>query len=333
MAGMSGHKVLFTREDFAGLPWTELEPLLPGWEISACPAGELAGRLDGVDVVCPVGAWIGADMVAQGRFGLIQQYGVGLDKIDVGAATGARIWVCRLPGDQTGNADSVAELAVLLVLAAMRRLDEVRAALREGRWGRPVGRSLAGTTTALVGLGAIGTAVAGRLAGFGTRMIGVRASPGRGGPASVQRVVGPDRLHEVLAEADVIVCSAMGGAGTRHLFDQQAFAACRPGAVFVNVARGTLVDEPALLAPLDSGTIAAAGLDVHAVEPADPWGPLPAHPRVIATPHVAGVTESMFRRSGELFAANLTRWARGERPQWAVNEPRGARSLPASVRG
>jgi phosphoglycerate dehydrogenase-like enzyme len=330
---MPNRTVLFSRASFAGLPWTDLAPLLPGWEIRACPRDELARHLDGVDVLCPVGTLVGPELIQRSGFGLIQQYGVGLEKVDVDAATRAGVWVCRLPGDQTGNADSVAELAVLLVLAAMRRLDEVRAAFRQGRWGQPVGTSLTGTTTSLIGLGAIGTAVAARLAGFGTRMIGVRADPRRGGPADVERVMGPDALHDALAAADVVVCCAMGGPGTERLFSREAFAACKPGAVFVNVARGSIVDEPALLAALESGQIGAAGLDVHAVEPADPASALSRHPRVIATPHVAGVTESMFRRSGELFAANVTRWARGEPPQWAVNTPGGARSFPPGPHG
>lgn len=315
-------KVLFGREQFnVGLSWTELAPLLPGWQISGCPPGELAAYVDSVDVVCPFGAKISAEVIARGRFGLIQQYGVGLDRVAVDAATEAGVWVCRLPGDQTGNADSVAELAVLQVLALLRRLDEARAALADGRWGQPVGQSLLGTTTVLVGLGAIGTAVARRLAGFGTRLIGVRAHPERGGPDVVERVVDPDALLDVLAEADVVICSAMGSADTRHLFGRRAFTAVKPGVIFVNVARGSLVDESALLDALDSGRVAAAGLDVYAVEPADTAHPLLAHARVLATPHIAGLTDVMFRRSGELFAANLTRWWHGETPRWAVNRP------------
>jgi phosphoglycerate dehydrogenase-like enzyme len=315
-------KVLFGREQFnVGLSWTELAPLLPGWQISGCPSGELAAYVDSVDVVCPFGAKISAEVIARGRFGLIQQYGVGLDRVAVDAATEAGVWVCRLPGDQTGNADSVAELAVLQVLALLRRLDEARAALADGRWGQPVGQSLLGTTTVLVGLGAVGTAVASRLAGFGTRLIGVRAHPERGGPDVVERVVDPDALLDVLAEADVVICSAMGSADTRHLFGRRAFTAVKPGVIFVNVARGSLVDESALLDALDSGRVAAAGLDVYAVEPADAAHPLLAHARVLATPHIAGLTDVMFRRSGELFAANLTRWWHGETPRWAVNRP------------
>jgi phosphoglycerate dehydrogenase-like enzyme len=320
-------EVLFGREKFnVGLPWTELGPLLPGWRIRGCPAGELAAHLDGVDVVCPFGAAVSAEAIARGRFGLIQQYGVGLDRVAVDAATEAGVWVCRLPGDRTGNADSVAEMAVLHVLALLRRLDDARAGLAAGRWGQPVGRSLLGTTTVLVGLGAIGSAAARRLVGFGTRLIGVRAHPELGGPEAVDRVVGPDALHDVLGEADVVICSAMGSAETRQLFGRRAFGAVKPGAVFVNVARGSLVDESALLDALDSGRVAAAGLDVFAVEPADATQPLLAHPRVLATPHIAGLTEVMFQRSGELFAANLIRWWRGETPRWAVNRPPVLRS-------
>ncbi|HLU57997.1 MAG TPA: NAD(P)-dependent oxidoreductase [Pseudonocardia sp.] len=273
-------EVLFGREEFnPGLPWTRLQPLLPGWRIRGCRAAEPAAHVDGADVVCPFGAEVGAEVIARGPFGLIQQYGVGLDRVDVDAATEAGVWVCRLPGDRTGNADSVAELAVLHVLALPRRLDDARSALAAGRWGQPVGRSLLGTTTVLVGLGVIGTAVARRLAGFGTRLVGVRARPELGGPEPVERVVGPDALLDVQAEADVVVCCAMGSPETGNLFDARAFEAVKPGAVFVNVARGSLVDEPALVAALDSGRVCAAGLDVHAAEPADPAGPLLTHPR------------------------------------------------------
>jgi phosphoglycerate dehydrogenase-like enzyme len=95
----------------------------------------------------------------------------------------------------------------------------------------------------------------------------------------------------------------------------------KPGALFVNVARGGLVDEAALLAALESGRLGGAGLDVHSREPADPSSALLRHPLVLATPHVGGLTGLMFRRTGQLFAANLQRWAQGETPRWAVNSP------------
>jgi phosphoglycerate dehydrogenase-like enzyme len=252
-----------------------------------------------------------------GEFGLIQQFGVGLEKVDVAAATERGIWVARLPGDLGGNADSVAEIAVLHLLTLSRRLDDARQTLRDGRWGGPIGASLVGQTVLIVGLGAIGHAVAARLVPFGARLTGIRASPERGGPVS--EVAGPADLHRMLSQADAVICAAMYDRGNARMFDAAAFAAMRPGALFVNVARGGLVDEPALLAALDSGHVAGAGLDVFTGEPRP--GPLARHPRVLATPHVAALTGHMLRESARLFSQNVHRWADGQVPLWAVNRP------------
>jgi phosphoglycerate dehydrogenase-like enzyme len=278
-------------------------------------------------VVCPLGAPVSAPTIRAGCFGLIQQFGVGLDGVDVAAATELGVWVSRVPGDAGGNADSVAELAVLHLLALSRRLDEARAALTQRRWpDRPVGRSLLDATVLIVGLGAIGTAVARRLAPFGPRLLGVRGRPGRGGPPEVADVGGPDRLPELLSQADAVICCAELHAGTAGLFGAAQFAAMKPGAIFVNVARGGLVDEPALLAALDSGQVGGAGLDVFAREPADPGDPLVRHPRVLATPHVGWLTGLMFDRTAHVFAQSILRWAGGGAPRWAVNAPAFRRS-------
>ncbi len=331
---MTDPVLLFCRERFtAELPWTDVEPLLPGWEIRSCPRSEVARHLDGVDVLCPFGAMIDAAILEAGTFGLVHQYGVGLEKVDIPRATELGVWAARVPGELGGNASGVAEIAMLFVLALRRRLDDARAALAtSGGWNsRPTGRSLDGATVAVVGLGAIGVAVADRFAPFGMRVIAVRADPVKGGPASVERVVGPERLEGVLAEADVVICCADGSSGC--LFGEREFDAMRPGAIFVNVARGGLVDETALLAALESGHLAGAGLDVHAVEPADPRSALLSHPNVLATPHVGGLTDVMFRRTGEAFARSLQRWAAGEPPLWPANSPAFCRSrlgTPAS---
>ncbi len=316
-------KLLFAREQIgAGLAWADLAPALPGWEIAACAPGRVADFLDGADVVCPLGAPIGRGVIEAGTFGLIHQFGVGLDGVDVAAATELGVWVARVPGDAGGNADSVAELAVLHLLALTRRLDETRAALLERRWAdRPAGRSLLGATIAVVGLGAIGTAVARRLAPFGPRLLGVRARPELGGPPEVAEVTGTAGLHGVLRRADAVVCCAMLDHASTGLFGAAEFAAMKPGALFVNVARGGLVEEDALLAALDSGQVGGAGLDVYQHEPADPDAPLVRHPRVIATPHAGWLTSMMFRETGAVFAASLQRWAAGGQPCWAVNAP------------
>jgi len=239
---------------------------LPGWELQVCRGDETLDHLDGADVLVPMPNTVDREIIEAGTFGLIQQYGVGLERVDVEAATEAGVWVARLPAGLTGNADGVAELAVAQILTAVRRLDEARAAVANG-WWQPISGSLVGSTVAIVGLGAIGTSLAQRLAGFGCRLIGVRAHPEAGGPPSVAKVVGPDQLRDVLAESAVVICSAMAGAETHNLFDAEAFGACKPGAVFINVARGVLVDDDALLAALESGRISWAGLDVFRTGP------------------------------------------------------------------
>jgi phosphoglycerate dehydrogenase-like enzyme len=318
-------KVLFGREQVsADLSWAQhFAAHLPGWEIAGCaPGSALAEHLDGVDVICPLGARIGPEVIAAGSFGLVHQFGVGLERVDVEAATDLGVLVARVPGDVSGNADSCAELAVLQLLALARHLDESRAVLADGRWSdRPMGRSLLDATVLIVGLGAIGAALARRLAPFGCRLLGVRARPDLGGPAGMELVASPDQLPGLLAQADAVMCCAVLHEGNAGMFGPAEFSMMRPGALFVNVARGGLVDEAALLAALESGQVAGAGLDVFSHEPADPQSPLVRHPNVIATPHIGWHTGFMFRQTSEAFAANLMRYSRGEQPQWTVNAP------------
>lgn len=333
MTGTDQPVILFGRERFTTeVDWVALAPLLPGWTVKGCPPHQIGEHVEGADVVVPFGAFVDAPVLEAGMFGLVNQYGVGLEKVDIERATELGVWVARIPGDATGNADSVAEIAMLHLLAAFRRLDDARLVVRERRWeSRPTGRSLLGSTVAVVGLGAIGAAVIARLAPFGARLLGVRARPDRGGPPGLLRVAGPAELADVVSEADAVICCAMFERGSKPMFGAAVFAAMKPGAVFVNVARGGLVDEAALLAALESGQLAAAGLDVHAVEPADPRSALLTHPRVIATPHLGGLTETMFRRTAELLAGNVLRWAAGQPPHWAANAPAVGRCRPGSA--
>jgi D-3-phosphoglycerate dehydrogenase len=141
----------------------------------------------------------------------------------------------------------------------------------------------------------------------------------------VAEVAGLEGLPALLGQADVVVCCAMLHEGNAGMFGPAEFAAMKPGALFVNVARGGLVDEAALLAALDAGQVGGAGLDVHAREPADPDSALLRHPRVFATPHAGGLTRMMFTRTGRVFAENLERWAAGQPPRWAVNAPAAPR--------
>jgi phosphoglycerate dehydrogenase-like enzyme len=171
-------------------------------------------------------------------------------------------------------------------------------------------REIQGTTWLVVGFGGIGREVAVRAKAFGARVIGVRRTPAGDEPAD--EMITPDRLIDKVSGADVIVLCAPGATDTFHLVDEAMLASVREGAVLVNVARGSLVDEDALIRALDAGQLAHAVLDVFATEPLPADSPLWDHPRVTVTPHSSGGGLGRYRRSAEVFAANLTRYLNHE---------------------
>jgi phosphoglycerate dehydrogenase-like enzyme len=311
---------------FCGEGFTEsrrrLAPLVPAHVLATCPNEAVLDHLHGVDVVVPYVARIDEHVIAGGSFGLVQQFGVGLEGVDVPGATAAGVWVARVPSAGTGNAESAAEHALLLMLALSRHLPQAQAALGDGVVGDPSGIALWKKTACIVGLGDIGSALATRLRACGMRLVAVRRRPERGGIAElgVERVFGPDGLLEALALADYVAICVNYDAATHHLIDRAAFAAMKKGAFFINVARGGLVDPDALLHALESGRLAGAGLDVYWEEPPDPKHPIFRH-NVIATPHVAGVTDASYDGIAQVVARNIERYSRGDAPLFAVNAP------------
>ncbi len=314
-------RVLFCGEGFSESR-RRLAPLVPDAELTTCPSDRVVQSLDGADVVVPYVSPIDSSVIGAGKFGLVQQFGVGLDGVDIEAATTAGVWVARVPSAGTGNAESVAEHALLLMLALSRRLSEARAALLEGRVGDPAGVALWGKTACIVGLGDIGSALARRLRALGMRLIAVRRRPQSEGAQElgVERVFGPDELHAALALADYAIVCVNYDAASRNLIDADALRAMKPGAYVVNVARGGLVDPDALTAALKSGHVAGAGLDVFWEEPPDPRNPLFAQ-NVIVTPHIAGVTDASYIGIAKIVAENIQRYARGDAPLFAANAP------------
>lgn len=320
-------KILFCNEGYSEAR-RQLAHFLPNATIVASPGDRVGQHLADVDVLVPYMAAIDAAIIDRGTFGLIQQFGVGLETVDVAAATRAGVWVARIPSDQTGNAESVAEHAVLLMLALARDLRHTRAHIETRQLGEPAGRALLGKTACIVGVGAAGGALATRLAAFGLRLIAVRKNLSGPSPSGVklEKSYGLAQLADAVRDADFVIITARYEADAYHLFDQEIFAAMRQGACIVNVARGGFIDHAALADALRSGHLAGAGLDVVEGEPIDPTDPLLAL-NVIVTPHVAGVTDASYAGIAREFAANVQRYARGEPPLHVVNRPSSPRGI------
>jgi phosphoglycerate dehydrogenase-like enzyme len=212
---------------------------------------------------------------------------------------------------------NIAEHALAMMLMFARRLPLYFRHQIAGRWDRavrgrddPAIQELGGATLAVVGLGHIGELIAEKARVFGMRVIGVRRDAGRPSSAA-DRVVGLDRLGDVLAEADHVCLSLPLTPGTRHVIDASKLARMKPTAFLYNVSRGGIVDEPALVEALERRRIAGAGLDVFEQEPLAAASPLWRLDNVILTPHVSGVTPRYFDRFAPILAENLRRWMDG----------------------
>jgi len=215
------------------------------------------------------------------------------------------------------HAVSMAEHALGLMLAFARKLHLARDLQHERRWEqvgqwtqRPPFGQLAGSTLGLVGLGAVGSALAARAAALEMRVVAVRPHP-QADPAPAHEQWGLERLPELLGRADWVVLAAPHTQATRGLIGRAELARMKPGAVLVNLGRGALVDEPALVAALQAGRIAGAALDVVSREPLAADSPLWDLPNVILTPHVSGLGPDYWERAVEQFSGNLERHLAG----------------------
>jgi len=204
----------------------------------------------------------------------------------------------------------IAEHVLAMMLALSRKIPEMVRAQAEARWAGVSGSELAESTVLIVGLGGIGSRVAARCAAFGMRVIATRRRvklPSTG----VDAVYSADRLRDALPQADWVVVCAPLTTETRHMVGPAEFALMKPGAGLINIARGGLVDEEALVDALRSGHLAGAGLDVFAEEPLPPTSPLWSQPNVIVSPHSAGSSPRSIPRTLRLFEENLRRYLSG----------------------
>lgn len=257
----------------------------------------------------------GADLQLAPRLRLVHKLGAGVNTIDVDAATELGIAVANMPG---ANAPSVAEGAILLMLAALRRLPELDRATRQGL-GWPTDASLGETvrdigscTVGLVGYGNIAKRVEQIVTAMGGTVL--HTNTANDGTDTWRR------LPDLLADSDIVSLHLPLTPATGKLIDRAALATMKPHAVLVNTSRGGVVDEPALVEALTDGKLAAAGLDVFATEPVEPDNPLLRLDNVVVTPHVTWYTADTMRRYLAEAVANCERLAAGQRLANLVNE-------------
>ena len=216
----------------------------------------------------------------------------------------------RLTNASGANAASIAEFVFARILGELKRTRRLDTYQQQKRWRPVFGKSIAGKTIGLVGFGPINQAVARRARAFELEVIVVRRSAAPSDLAD--EVLGPDGLHAMLGRCDIVVGAVPESPETHRLFDQSAFAAMRDGSMFVNVGRGSLVDEPALVAALRSGKLRAAALDVTAVEPLPEASPLWEAPNIYISAHCSTEPTGFFESTHRIFAENLDRYLDGQ---------------------
>jgi lactate dehydrogenase-like 2-hydroxyacid dehydrogenase len=249
--------------------------------------------------------------VSRPRAKILANFGVGYNHIDVGAAKAAGLAVTNTPGAVT---DATADIALSLILMTARRLGEGERLVRAGKWDgwgpvQMLGTHVSGKTVGVIGMGRIGKAIARRCHfGFGMEVI----YHNRSTVADVDVPARAGAMAEAMA-ADFVVVAVPGGAGTHHLIDAQVIEMMKPSGIFVNISRGDVVDETALVDALQKGRIAGAGLDVYEFEPKVPAA-LMAMENVTLLPHLGTACLEVRESMGMMAVANLVAFADGKVP-------------------
>ena len=274
---------------------------------------ELRERAPEADVLVVSGLWRNELLPALPKLRFIQSISAGTDQFDKAAMAAAGI---RLASAQGGNERAVAEHAMSLILALTRQIHVARDNQAKPYWRPMIGDrarredELGGKTLVVVGLGRIGLRLAKLASAFDMRVVGVRRSPEA--QPHVAAMVHPDKLAEAVAEADFVALTCPLTPETEGLIDARILAAMKPSAFLINVARGRVVDEAALIGALEANRIAGAGLDCVHEEPLPAASPLWRLPQVIVTPHSAGETRAYEGNVVDILLENLDRLGRGE---------------------
>ena len=274
---------------------------------------ELLARAPEADVLVVSGLWDDAILAKAPRLRFVQSISAGVDRYGLAAFRQAGV---RLASGQGTNSSAVSDHGMALMLAMTRHIPQACANQARRHWRGMIGpipdreEELEGQTLLVVGLGAIGGRLARLARAFGMRVIGLRRAAAAGGDADEVRAMGD--LHAVLPDADFVVLTCPLTPETEALIDARALSRMKPTARLVNLARGRVVDEPALVAALQGGTIAGAALDCVVEEPLPAASPLWDMPNVLITPHTGGETQRCEDRVLDILIDNVDRLRRGE---------------------
>jgi phosphoglycerate dehydrogenase-like enzyme len=288
---------------------------------------EIRRKLGEADAILIADAPLTGEMIREaGRLKMVQHQGVGYERIDVGALAKAGVPLALCPA---GMADAVGEHTVLLILAVLKRVVAAHASMVAGQWLmwelRPSTRDLSGRTVGLIGFGRTGRAVARRLRGFEVRLLACDPYITLDERERAEFAVALVDRETLLREADVVSLHVPLTEETRHLIGRAALRQMKPEAILINVSRGGVVDQDAVVEALHDRRLLGAGLDVYTPEPLPPGHPLTRLDNVVLTPHVAAGTIDAYRAKMRFALANIARVRRGEEPLERVPATRGDR--------
>ncbi|WCJ44172.1 D-3-phosphoglycerate dehydrogenase [Euphorbia peplus] len=284
----------------------------PYIQVDYVPLSDVADVIENYDICVTKTMRIDSNIISRAsNLKLMMQFGVGLEGIDINAATRCGIKVARIPGDVSGNAASCAEMAIHLMLGLLRKQNELQISLKQKKLGDPIGETLLGKTVFILGFGNIGIELAKRLRPFGVKIIATKRNwksqlqvPHQTNGLPVPNGVTEDMvdekghhgdIYEFAGKADIVVVCLCMNKETAGIVNKSFISSMRKGALLVNIARGGLMDYEAVVDHLKSGHLGGLGTDVAWTEPFDPSDPILTFDNVIMTPHVAGVTEHSYR--------------------------------------
>ncbi|WP_263375511.1 NAD(P)-dependent oxidoreductase [Granulicella aggregans] len=305
--------------EFNNLLLGRLNGCLRGHTVLSWLADEKAPSKD-FDVLLVNGDLGSNQMEGQPNLKLIQTTNTGYESIDIASATELGIWVSYAPSGLTGNATSVAEFAILLILASSRHLSQIVTSVHGGQAYAPyLSSALNGKTVCIVGLGSIGRQIVERLRPFGVLILATDEHP-EDAPSDVTAFPA-EKLEVAVADADYVVLCVRASKENEGLVSASVLRSMKHGAVLINVARGSLVDEGALLSALKDGHISAIGLDVVRNEPLDQANPLLRVPQALVTPHIAAYTDLMLSGTVDYIFQVIRDFEAERKPASVLNNP------------